>query len=52
VTIYVIDNYVDDINTTRENIRSPNLGLDKQSTNDATRIASGVNSEFDGYDDK
>lgn len=51
-TIRDIDACVEDINTTRENPGSPELGLDKQSAEDATEIAYGGDSEFDGYDDE
>lgn len=51
-TICAVNACVEDINTTRENPRSPELGLDKQSAEDATEIAYGGDSEFDGYDDE
>lgn len=51
-TICAVNACVEDINTTKENPRSPELGLDKQSVEDATEIAYGGDSEFDGYDDE
>jgi hypothetical protein len=51
-TIRDIDACVEDINTTREDPGSPELGLNKQSAEDATEIAYGGDFEFDGYDDE
>lgn len=52
VTIGATDACAVDTNTNSENPGSPELGLDKQSTEDATEIAYGGDSEFDGYDDE